>query len=222
MPGPTPKANPWADELKKSRRRKSSSSKIAGKSEANTDTSQPGMQPLTLGETKEMDKEKKAGNKTSKLEKAKLDEKAQQPKCVNDKTRPPKVKPPSLPIDEESRSLYQDARSQLRPVARMLSRQMSKDMDKIKEQEEETPVDRLIRQGSLEAATPPGTLGILHLFALFLSNEDFFQQQPKPSNRSNPHEKRNQRAQKASMPAEKRCMKPPMHMQCNKKHPDSL
>ena len=89
-------------------------------------------------------------------------------KCVNDKVRPatPKAKPPSLPNDnagDSSRSLYQDARSHLRPVARMLSRQMSKDAkeeattadDTVTNVDhdsdnDETPVDRLIRQGSLE------------------------------------------------------------------------
>ena len=83
-------------------------------------------------------------------------------KCVNDNVRPvPKVKPPSLPDDGGglSRSLYQDARNHLRPAAKMLSRQMSKD-NKLDEEipgadtddnhdtsetHEETPVDRLIR-----------------------------------------------------------------------------
>lgn len=83
-------------------------------------------------------------------------------KCVNDNVRPvPKVKPPSLPDDGGlSRSLYQDARNHLRPAAKMLSRQMSKDNkleeeisgvdagdnpDDISETHAETPVDRLIR-----------------------------------------------------------------------------
>ena len=82
-------------------------------------------------------------------------------KCVNDNVRPvPKVKPPSLPDDGGlSRSLYQDARNHLRPAAKMLSRQMSKD-NKLEEDipgadggdkndtletRAETPVDRLIR-----------------------------------------------------------------------------
>ena len=82
-------------------------------------------------------------------------------KCVNDNVRPvPKVKPPSLPDDGGlSRSLYQDARNHLRPAAKMLSRQMSKD-NKLEEEipgadagdnhdtsetHAETPVDRLIR-----------------------------------------------------------------------------
>ena len=82
-------------------------------------------------------------------------------KCVNDNVRPvPKVKPPSLPYDGGlSRSLYQDARNHLRPAAKMLSRQMSKD-NKLEEEipgadagdnhdtsetHAETPVDRLIR-----------------------------------------------------------------------------
>ena len=92
-------------------------------------------------------------------------------KCVNDNVRPvPKVKPPSLPDDGGlSRSLYQDARSHLRPAAKMLSRQLSKD-NKLEEEEmpgdnagdnhdtsearAETPVDRLIRQGSLDQTKP--------------------------------------------------------------------
>ena len=82
-------------------------------------------------------------------------------KCVNDNVRPvPKVKPPSLPDDGGlSRSLYQDARNHLRPAAKMLSRQMSKD-NKLEEEipgadagdnhdttetHAETPVDKLIR-----------------------------------------------------------------------------
>jgi hypothetical protein len=82
-------------------------------------------------------------------------------KCVNDNVRPlPKVKPPSLPDDGGlSRSLYQDARNHLRPAAKILSRQMSKD-NKLEEEipgadagdnhdtsetHAETPVDRLIR-----------------------------------------------------------------------------
>lgn len=164
MPGPTTKSNPWADELKKNRRK--SIKGIAGNSPPPC-TLEEG--PSTLGETKEMKAVKKA-SRTSQKEKACSHEttKTSSPKqprrreskkvakCVkaveNIKNRPPKVKPPALPFDEEdSRSLYQDARNQLRPVARMLSRQMSKDS----KTEDETPVDRLIRQGSLdsEAAT---------------------------------------------------------------------
>lgn len=142
MPGPTTKTNPWADELKKSRRK--SSKGISGKAEGDIGKTK---QPLTLGETKEM-----ASNTTTEKVRPMLDDttgSSKKVKCVNaiDKARPPKAKPPSLPPDEESRSmLYQDARSQLRPVARMLSKQMSK----VDNADEETPVDRLIRQGSLE------------------------------------------------------------------------
>lgn len=158
MPGPTTKSNPWADELKKNRRK--SIKGIAG----NTPSCTIEEGPSTLGETKEASvknesrtsqKEKACSHETTKTSspKQRRGELKKVAKCVkaveNIKNRPPKAKPPALPFDEEdSRSLYQDARNQLRPVARMLSRQMSKDNGKT---EDETPVDRLIRQGSLDS-----------------------------------------------------------------------
>ena len=54
-----------------------------------------------------------------------------------------------------NRSLYQDARSQLKPVAGILSRQLSQEakIEVVKvaaADDDETPVDRLIKQGSIE------------------------------------------------------------------------
>ena len=197
MPGPTTKNNPWADELKKSRR-KSSTKGISGKEgdkdgrrRSNGDDGGGGSDdksgdvlcggnattPLNLGETKEMATKPQLSKQQYQKEKASLDEVAKTStgttttvkKCVNaDKVRPPKAKAPSLPVDEDcSRSLYQDARSHLRPVARMLSRQMSKDTkdeelgDAVDDDDDnateaaETPVDRLIRQGSLDQQQLP-------------------------------------------------------------------
>ena len=53
-----------------------------------------------------------------------------------------------------NRSLYLDARSQLKPVASILSRQLSQEAKievvKVAADDDETPVDRLIKQGSIE------------------------------------------------------------------------
>lgn len=63
------------------------------------------------------------------------------------------AKPSSL---NTNRCLYQDARSQLKPVASILSRQLSQEakIDVVKvaapDNDDETPVDRLIKQGSIE------------------------------------------------------------------------
>ena len=62
------------------------------------------------------------------------------------------AKPSSL---NTNRCLYQDARSQLKPVASILSRQLSQEakIDVVKvaaADNDETPVDRLIKQGSIE------------------------------------------------------------------------
>ena len=64
------------------------------------------------------------------------------------------AKPSSL---NTNRCLYQDARSQLKPVASILSRQLSQEakIDVVKvaaadNDDDETPVDRLIKQGSIE------------------------------------------------------------------------
>lgn len=65
------------------------------------------------------------------------------------------AKPSSL---NTNRCLYQDARSQLKPVASILSRQLSQEakIDVVKvdapdnDDDDETPVDRLIKQGSIE------------------------------------------------------------------------
>ena len=63
------------------------------------------------------------------------------------------AKPSSL---NTKRCLYQDARSQLKPVASILSRQLSQEakIDVVKvaapDNDDETPVDRLIKQGSIE------------------------------------------------------------------------
>ena len=134
MPGPTQTSNPWADELKRSRRKSSRSSikGIPGKNEGQM--SQEGQT-----ETKAKVSKEKASSSEDVVS-----------KCVKDqaeRSQPPKVKPPTI---EESRSLYQDARSQLRPVARMLSRSLSKEAKAVISDAEETPVDKLIRQGSLE------------------------------------------------------------------------
>jgi hypothetical protein len=68
---------------------------------------------------------------------------------------PPKTKVKTLPVEVEDGkgSLYQDARSHLkRVVTRQISR--SKDENKVEEDEEDlTPIDRLIRQGSFEPTT---------------------------------------------------------------------
>ena len=68
---------------------------------------------------------------------------------------PPKTKVKTLPVEVEDGkgSLYQDARSHLkRVVTRQISR--SKDENKIEDDEEDlTPIDRLIRQGSFEPTT---------------------------------------------------------------------
>ena len=209
MPGPTTKNNPWADELKKSRR-KSSTKGISGKEgnkeigrrRSNVDDSGGNdaddksivgsdvlcgggtatATPLNLSETKEMATKPQLSKQQYQKEKANLDEVVKTStgttpttttvkKCViADKVRPPKAKAPSLPADEDcSRSLYQDARSHLRPVARILSRQLSKDtkeedlVDAAAADDDddnagataETPVDRLIRQGSLDQQLPP-------------------------------------------------------------------
>ena len=175
MPGPTAKTNPWAEELKKSRRRsrKGLNSSVSGKDAAEAEaivSAPPAGASLNLSETKEkmLEQQEKAaslGDETVK-------------KCVKDSCsssataagRPPKVKPPSLPVDEDSRSLYQDARSQLRPVvARMLSRQMSQDKSNEmmeKEVDVENPVDKMIRQGSSQAGIKGSdTLSSLGLFS---------------------------------------------------------
>ena len=156
MPGPTAKNNPWAEELKKSHRRRSHKG-LSGKDEKEAAEMTAGQEIaakkpdkiLNLSETKD-----DTSNLEEKDEKASLDTKDDEisnKKCVKDevkssssKVRPPKVKPPALPVDEDSRSLYQDARSQLRPVARILSRQLSQE-----EKANENPVDKLIRQGSM-------------------------------------------------------------------------
>ena len=177
MPGPTAKTNPWAEELKKSRRRsrKGLNSSVSGKDEAEAEAKEasiasppaPAGASLTLSETKEtmLEKQEKAaslGDETVK-------------KCVKDSCssstaavgRPPKVKPPSLPVDDDSRSIYQDARSQLRPVvARMLSRQMSQDKNnEMIEEDDDNPVDKMIRQGSSQAGIKGSdTLNSLGLF----------------------------------------------------------
>ena len=60
------------------------------------------------------------------------------------------AKPSSL---NTNRCLYQDARSQLKPVASILSRQLSQEakIEVVKAaDDDETPVDRLIKQGSIE------------------------------------------------------------------------
>ena len=157
MPGPTAKNNPWAEELKKSHRRRSRKGlSVSGKDEkeaemtAGQEAAKKPDKILNLSETKD-----DTSNLEEKDEKASLDTKDDEistKKCVKDevksssssKVRPPKVKPPALPVDEDSRSLYQDARSQLRPVARILSRQLSQE-----EKANENPVDKLIRQGSM-------------------------------------------------------------------------
>ena len=128
MPGPTAKTNPWADELKKSRRRsRKGLSSVSGKDPGLSLTGEAEAAAAVsaktnLSETKEsvLDREKASlvgdeivGCKTNWAKAEKNSSPGQ--------GRPPKVKPPSLPVDEDSRSLYQDARSQLRPVARMLS-----------------------------------------------------------------------------------------------------
>ena len=208
MPGPTTKNNPWADELKKSRR-KSSTKGISGKEGGNKEIGRrrsnvddsggndvddksivgndvlcggTATTPLNLGETKEMATKPQVSKQQYQKEKANLDEVAKTStgttpttttvkKCViaTDKVRPPKAKAPSLPVDEDcSRSLYQDARSHLRPVARILSRQLSKDTKEedlvdaaaLADDDDnagaavETTVDRLIRQGSLDQQLP--------------------------------------------------------------------
>ena len=166
MPGPTAKNNPWAEELKKSHRRRSHKG-LSGKDEKEAAEMTAGQEIaakkpdkiLNLSETKD-----DTSNLEEKDEKASLDTKDDEisyKKCVKDqvksssssKVRPPKVKPPSLPVDEDSRSLYQDARSQLRPVARILSRQLSQEVFSAGQAEDqeanENPVDKLIRQGSM-------------------------------------------------------------------------
>ena len=212
MPGPSTKTfNPWADELKKSRRK--SSKALSGKQEDDpvgtekkkAKTSQKGQNEgqkdppppetsttMTTPEAANLETTKAvaapdhspssspsatassplplttsspissptsplpsnlSSERRSKVEKA--DEVVKKQKCVNDKFKPvPKAKPPSLASaigDEHSRSLYQDARSQLRPVGKILSKQMSREAAEVEKDqvEQETPVDRLIRQGSL-------------------------------------------------------------------------
>ena len=165
MPGPTAKSNPWAEELKKSHRRRSRKGlSVSGKDEkeaemtAGQEAAKKPDKILNLSETKD-----DTSNLEEKDEKASLDTKDDEisnKKCVKDevkssssKVRPPKVKPPALPVDEDSRSLYQDARSQLRPVARILSRQLSQEVFSAGQAEDqeanENPVDKLIRQGSM-------------------------------------------------------------------------
>ncbi len=72
---------------------------------------------------------------------------------------PPKTKVKTLPVEVEDGkgSLYQDARSHLkRVVTRQISR--TKDENKLEADEEDlTPIDRLIRQGSFEPTTTPTT-----------------------------------------------------------------
>ena len=236
MPGPTTKSNPWAEELKKSRRK--SSKGLSGKESVDIDkklvksSGDDKIDPvsgggggggggggdgicdadggkatpaLNLDVTKEMtskpllpalplkqnDPKKVNLAHTAPHEVAKTvttTTPTADKKCVNDKVRPatPKAKPPSLPDNDNagdsSRSLYQDARSHLRPVARMLSRQMSKDTKEeattaAHDDHDETPVDMLIRQGSLEMQLPvkfmsknsdeKGTVDLGPLFFLF-------------------------------------------------------
>lgn len=149
MPGPTQTSNPWAEELKRSRR-KSSRSSIKGKPgnegccatvQSKTDDGQSETMAIDV-----VAKEKAASSEVS--------DECVKANIMTDtevaRSPPPKVRPPSLPI-EDSRSLYQDARSALRPVARMLSRSLSKEA---KIEDVETPVDRLIRQGSIEPVKP--------------------------------------------------------------------
>jgi hypothetical protein len=167
MPGSS-NDNPWADELKKSRRRsRASFTKGAGNvssadeqvltcpdlSSQKTTTNLAETKEMTFDDKKKTNCVKEQSQGQSKQGKIRPVIKPAQP-APADLPKLPKVKPPDLPV---SSGLYQGARSQLRPVARMLSRQMSKESAMKSEIFEEdvdgleTPVDRLIRQGSIEA-----------------------------------------------------------------------
>ena len=174
MPGPT---NPWATELKKTRRRShplkgkdgQSGSKEQDQSSSNPDSKDPvrknpkkdsieDANTKSLIETRENDtakKEEEVG-------------KAEVKKCVKvqDKTKKSafKAKSPQhqqkqkhqqqpLTTSESSKSLYQDARSHLKPVAKILSRQLSQEggnNSHKKTLDTDNPVDLLIEQGSIE------------------------------------------------------------------------
>ena len=92
----------------------------------------------------------------AKNQKVEMNKRSEEPrKAAAPVPPPPKTKVKTLPVEVEDGkgSLYQDARSHLkRVVTRQISR--SKDENKIEDDEEDlTPIDRLIRQGSFEPTT---------------------------------------------------------------------
>ena len=186
MPGPTAKNNPWADELKKSRRRRSRKGlSVSGKDEHNVEDNPAEEAVKQADNVTNLSETKADHDDTTKLEKkASLDEISK--KCVKDtvnsssKVRPPKVKPPSLPIDEDSRSLYQDARTQLRPVtARMISRQLSQEPEVSHQEALENPVDKIIRQDSMTGIKGRWTLSLGRVFLVDIQQFSFHLQRSK-------------------------------------------
>ena len=91
----------------------------------------------------------------AKNKKVEMNKRPEEPRKAAPVPPPPKTKVKTLPVEVEDGkgSLYQDARSHLkRVVTRQISR--SKDENKIEDDEEDlTPIDRLIRQGSFEPTT---------------------------------------------------------------------
>ena len=109
MPGPTSTKNPWAAELnKKSQRRRSHHFK-------GNDSDTPANQDDSLSETrgKTMDAEK--ADEVKKC--VKVQDRTSPKVSNNSQQQQQKPTPSSSP---ESKSLYQDARSQLKPVANIL------------------------------------------------------------------------------------------------------
>ena len=171
MPGPT---NPWAAELKKTRRRShplKGKDGQAGSREQDHSSSNPDSKDPVRKNPKQdsnEDADAKSLIETRENDTAKEEEevgKAEVKKCVKvqDKTKKSafKAKSPqqqkqkqqqSLTSSESSKSLYQDARSHLKPVAKILSRQLSQEGGNCSKKTSDTdnPVDLLIEQGSIE------------------------------------------------------------------------